>query len=302
MTPTSRTCAGAGAAAAELCAVEKSFGSVQALARVDLRVERGEIVALLGPNGAGKSTALNILVGLRRPDRGRAAVFGVDPRRPAARLRLGCTPQETSLPPTLRVTEILELVRSHFRTPPPTGALLDAFDLRGHARRQAGGLSGGERRRLAVALAFAADAELVVLDEPTTGLDVASRRVVWDAVRGHAGTERSVLLTTHYLEEAAELATRVVVLANGRVLADGSVEEIRRRAGLTRIRVDGRLPELPGVVRRENGSHATTLFVREAAPVVRALVATASPLDGIEIAPASLEEAFLDLTGPRRCD
>jgi ABC-2 type transport system ATP-binding protein len=216
--------------AAALRAVTKRFGDMVALDRVDLELRVGEVLALLGPNGAGKTTALSIMLGLRRPDSGRAELFGKDPRRPEARGAIGVTPQEIGFPPTLRVREIIDLVRAHYEAPTATVHLLERFGLAEVARRQAGGLSGGERRRLSVALAFAGQPLAVFLDEPTTGLDVESRRLVWRELEEYAAAGRTVLLTTHYLEEAEALATRVVLLAQGRVVAQGSPEKVAASA------------------------------------------------------------------------
>ena len=212
---------------AELIGVSKSFRKIRALDGLDLSVEQGEILALLGPNGAGKTTALRILVGLRRPDEGRALLFGRDPRRPDARRLIGCTPQETNFPLTLRVRELVDLVRAHYPAPLAYNELESRFDLRGLERRQVGGLSGGERRRVACALAYAGDPELAVLDEPSTGLDVESRLHIWQSIRERG---RTTLLTTHYLEEAAALATRIAIIRAGKIVASGTVHDIASRA------------------------------------------------------------------------
>jgi ABC-2 type transport system ATP-binding protein len=217
--------------AAALWAVTKSFGDTPALDAVDLEVQAGDVLALLGPNGAGKTTALSLLLGLRRPDSGKVELFGRDPRVPAARVAIGATPQESGFPPTLRVRELVDLVRAHFQAPAPAGELLDRFGLTGFARRQTGGLSGGERRRLSVALAFAGRPRAVFLDEPTAGLDVESRRAVWQELRAYSAAGGTVLLTTHHVEEAEVLASRVVLLARGRVVAEGSPGELSMRAG-----------------------------------------------------------------------
>jgi ABC-2 type transport system ATP-binding protein len=216
--------------AAALWRVSKRFGETLALDQVDLAVDAGDIVALLGPNGAGKTTALSILLGLRRPDEGRAEVFGVDPRRPSARVAVGVTPQESGFPPTLRVREIVDLVRAHFPDPAPTDELLQRFDLGGIERRQAGGLSGGERRRLSVALAFAGEPAAIFLDEPTSGLDVESRRAVWGEIDRYSADGGTVLLTTHYLDEAQRLASRIVLIARGRVVAEGTADSLAGQA------------------------------------------------------------------------
>jgi ABC-2 type transport system ATP-binding protein len=283
--------------AAELADVHKAYGKVLALAGVSLRVDAGDVVALLGPNGAGKTTAIRVLLGLRSPDRGTARLFGRNPRVPAARRRIGCTPQETGLPQTLRVAETLTFACAHFPSPTPVGDLLERFALTELARRQTGALSGGERRRLAVALAFAGAPSLVVLDEPSSGLDIQSRRLLWHGVAAYAVDGGTVLLSTHDLEEAEALATRVVVLARGAVLADGSVAEIRARAGVSRIRLTSPAPSIAGVIRQDERAGGSVLYTREPGAVVRRLVEQGSTLAGLEVARASLEEAFLDLTG-----
>ena len=212
--------------AAALRGVTKRFGDVVALDGIDLELRRGEVLALLGPNGAGKTTALSLMLGLRRPDSGQVELFGIDPRRPASRAVVGVTPQETGFPPTLRVCEIVELVRAHFAAPAESSHLLARFGLTDVARRQAGGLSGGERRRLSVALAFAGRPLAVFLDEPTVGLDVEARRALWSELSTYADAGGTILLTTHHLEEAEALASRVVLLSRGRIAAAGSPREL----------------------------------------------------------------------------
>jgi ABC-2 type transport system ATP-binding protein len=218
---------------AVIAGVSKSFGRIPALDRLDLSVDAGETVVLLGPNGAGKTTALALLLGLRRPDSGEVRLFGRDPRDPRTRRHVGCTPQEASFPATLRVCEVVELVRAHYPAPRDRRALLAEFRLADLERRQIGGLSGGQRRRLACALAFAGDPDLVLLDEPSNGLDLESRLHLWETIRASHCT---VLLTTHSFEEAEALATRVVVLHEGRVVASGTptalggpVDDLRSR-------------------------------------------------------------------------
>jgi ABC-2 type transport system ATP-binding protein len=218
-------------AAIVLRGVTKRYRSEHALGPIDLTIERGELVALLGPNGAGKTTLVSLCVGLRRPSTGTVRVFGGDPRAWRTRLRIGTTPQQMDFPPTLRGHEILELARAHAPDQPPLGALVDAFGLVDVIGPQNGALSGGQRRRLALALAFANAPELVLLDEPTTGLDVESRRGAWEAIRAFDGT---VLLTTHHLEEAHALADRTIVLAGGAVVVDGHVESEDELLCLTR--------------------------------------------------------------------
>ena len=210
---------------------EKRFGAKVALAPLDLTIEQGELVALLGPNGAGKTTLVSLVTGVRRPSAGDVRLFGRDPRDWRARARLGTTPQQMDFPPTLRGREILDLARAHTPSPPPLSELAERFDLGDVLQAQNGSLSGGQRRRLALALAFANAPALVVLDEPTTGLDVESRRGAWDAIATFAAQGGTVLLTTHYLEEADALAGRVIVLAHGEVVADGSPQSLKACAG-----------------------------------------------------------------------
>lgn len=286
---------------AQLRSAVKRYGEVEALRGVDLELRPGEVLALLGPNGAGKTTAVSLLLGLVRPDAGTAALFGGPPDRPEARRRIGVTPQETSFPETLRVREIVDLVRVHYPAPAPADALLARFGLEDVASRQAGGLSGGQRRRLAIALAFAGNPEAVFLDEPTTGLDVAARRAVWQAVRDFVAGGGSVLLTTHYLEEAEALATRVVMLHRGRVLAEGTPAEIQARVGICAVRFrlhpEVPLPELAAAERVERAGERVTVWTRDSDAAVRDLVRRDVPFAGLEIQSVSLEDAFLLLTG-----
>jgi ABC-2 type transport system ATP-binding protein len=279
-------------AVAELLGVHKRYGKVEALGGIDLEIQPGELVALLGPNGAGKTTAVSILLGQRRPDAGLARLFGRDPTLPAARRLVGVTLQESGFPDNLTVREVVDLVRVHYPHPAATPVLLERFG------RRAGGLSGGQTRRLAVALAFAGRPQAVILDEPTTGLDVESRHRLWEVVRAFVADGGAVLLTTHYLEEAQALASRVVVIAGGQVIAQGSVDDITARTGLSRVHLQApALPELPGVnhIEATNGSY--TLYTADPDGLVRALTLKGVAFSGLRVERASLEEAFLHLTG-----
>jgi ABC-2 type transport system ATP-binding protein len=285
-------------AVAELRGVHKRYGTVEALRGVDLQLHPGELVALLGPNGAGKTSAVSILLGQRRPDAGSAWLFGRDPTLPAARRLVGVTLQESGFPDNLTVREVVDLIRVHYPEPAPTRELLDRFGLTGVAGRRAGGLSGGQTRRLAVALAFAGRPQAVVLDEPTTGLDVEARHRLWEVVRGFVADGGTVLLTTHYLEEAQALASRVVVIADGQVIAQGSVDDITARTGLSRVYLQApTLPELPGVTHIEATNGSYILYTADPDGLVRALAFTGVAFSGLRVERASLEEAFLHLTG-----
>ncbi|ALE75422.1 ABC transporter ATP-binding protein [Pseudonocardia sp. EC080610-09] len=278
--------------------VTRRYGGTVALDGVDLVLEAGSLTGLLGPNGAGKSTLVNLVSGLRRADSGTVRLFGGDPRVAANRVALGTTPQQTGLPETLRVGEIVRFVSEHFPDPVPAGELLARFGLDGLERRQSGGLSGGQRRRLALALAFAGRPRLVLLDEPTTGLDVEGSRALWDTVREFHAGGGTVLLTTHYLDEIETLAERVVVLAQGRIRADGDVADVRGMVRRSRVTVRATaLPDLPGVDLAERDGDRWTLHTADADELVRDLVRSGAAFADLGVAQASLEDAFLSLTG-----
>jgi ABC-2 type transport system ATP-binding protein len=276
----------------------RRYGDVLALDNLSLDVDEGDLVGLLGPNGAGKSTLVNLLTGLRRPNSGRVELCGGDPRDPASRRKLGVTPQETGLPSSLRVGEVVDFVRAHYPDPLGRAEVLERFGLDDLAKRQTGGLSGGQKRRLAVALAFVGRPRIVFLDEPTTGLDVEARHGLWEGVRKFHADGGTVVLTSHYLDEIEVLAKRVVVIGKGRVLADDTVDAIRGLVGIRRVSLSSAvpLPELPGVVAVEQDGARTHLMTADADRLVRDLVAHNVAFADLEVRPTSLEEAFLTLT------
>ncbi|MFE1365456.1 ABC transporter ATP-binding protein [Streptomyces anulatus] len=282
------------AVVARAIGVTRHYGDTVALDNVDFTVREGEFIGLLGPNGAGKTTLLNSLLGLRKPTSGRIELFGGSPTNPASRRFIGVTPQESGVPPTLRVSEAVDFVAAHFKETEDRDELLERFDLTKEARRQAGGLSGGQKRRLALALAFVGRPRLVILDEPTTGLDVESRRMLWDRIREFHEGGGTVLLTTHYLEEIEALAKRVVVIAKGRIRADDSVGAIRGMAHMQRVSMNaGPLPDLPGVISEERTEERVELMTHDADQLVRALVRQGVEFSGLAVQQATLEEAFL---------
>ncbi|GIG41281.1 ABC transporter ATP-binding protein [Cellulomonas phragmiteti] len=287
--------------------VTRRFGAVTALADVSLRVDAGEVVGLLGPNGAGKTTLLSLVAGLRTPDEGTVRVFGGDPRDPASRTSLGTTPQETGLPETLRVREVVDFVAGHYADPMPRAELLARFGLTDLGERQTGALSGGQKRRLAVALSLVGRPRLVLLDEPTTGLDVEARHVLWQALRDYHADGATVIVTSHYLEEIEALAERVVVVGNGTVLADDSLARVLDLVAVRRVSFTlasggpAGLVGLPGVQDVLEAADApsgarVTLLASDADAAVRALVERGVPFADLEVRGASLEEAFLSLT------
>lgn len=287
-------------AAIRLQDITKSYGSARALAGLNLELRSGEIHALLGPNGAGKSTAIGILTGIRSPDSGIVEVLGGDPRSERVRRRIGLTPQESGFPRNLRVCEILRLVRAHYPSPLPDEVLFGRFPLEAILHRQTGGLSGGQGRSLAVALAFAGNPDLVFLDEPTTGLDVETRQGIWRAVLDHRANGGTVILTTHYIEEAESLATNVAVIHEGKALAGGTPEEIRSLVGHSRISYRGEPPVgIDGVADVTCEDGWVTILARDSDGVVRSLVDGQIGFRNLSIRPASLEEAFLSLVRGR---
>ncbi len=216
--------------AAELRGVTKCYGAVTALDDVSLALEPGKVTALLGPNGAGKTTAVRLMLGLTRPTTGSVRLFGADPTNIEARRRTGVMLQIAKVPETLRVREHIDLFRSYYRDPMPLDAALAAAGLAALAERKYGELSGGQQQRVQFALAICGNPELLFLDEPTVGLDVITRRAFWQEVRRLSQGGRGILLTTHYLEEADVLADRVVVLHEGKILADGTPSTLKAMA------------------------------------------------------------------------
>ena len=281
--------------------VSRRYGDVVALDDVSLSIDSGRIVGLLGPNGAGKTTLLSLIQGLRRPTAGTVKLLGGSPSDYRTRAGLGSTPQETALPPTLKVGEVIDYVGAHFESPVAKAELAEEFGLAELLRRQTGALSGGQKRRLSVALAFVGRPSLVLLDDPTTGLDVDGRRTLWEAVRRQHQAGATVVLTSHYLEEIEALAERVIVIDHGRVLVDDDLKTVVGQVGLRMLRLSTPLPDavtaLPDVVEtraEEDGSH--TFFVRDADQAVVALVKSGIPFTGLTVRGATLEEAFLTLT------
>lgn len=218
--------------AAALRDVTKRYGMQVALDGIDLTVKRGELLALLGPNGAGKTTALKLMLGLLKPDTGVVQVFGRDPREPRNRERSGAMLQVTRIPETLRVREHIDLFSSYYPHPMPFKEIYGTAGLNGIENKLFGDLSGGQKQRLLFALAICGDPDLLFLDEPTVGLDVQARRGLWKQIRELRTRGKSILLTTHYLEEADALADRVVVIDRGRVIADGTPAQIKKDTSL----------------------------------------------------------------------
>ncbi|GLZ36482.1 ABC transporter ATP-binding protein [Actinokineospora sp. NBRC 105648] len=277
--------------------VTRRYGDVVAVDELSLEIPAGQMLGLLGPNGAGKSTLINMFVGLRKPSAGSVELFGHNPRDVRARRRMGMTPQETGMPETLQAGEVIEFVASHYPNPIGRKELLEQFHLEEVEKRQTGGLSGGEKRRLAIALAFVGRPDLVFLDEPTTGLDVEVRRALWDGVKAYNAAGGTAVITSHYLEEIEELAERVVIIDSGKLVADDSVASLRRVSGLRKVTVrTPEVPTLPGVVGVEQDGDRVSLITPDSDQLVRDLVASGVAFSELEVRPGSLEDAFLAYT------
>ncbi|PNY82907.1 ABC transporter ATP-binding protein [Deinococcus koreensis] len=291
--------------AIELTDTGKTFGRVTALQGLNLSIRAGELTALLGPNGAGKTTAISLMLGLAAPTSGLVRVLGADPRRGDVRARLGSMPQESAVPPALSVREAVTLFARFYPAPLGVEDTLRLADLQAVANRRAGALSGGQKRRLAFALAVVGNPEVLLIDEPTTGMDAQSRLAFWDAVAQLRATGRTILLTTHYLEEAERAADRVVVMNAGRLLADGTPEALRAQAGGARVRftsslVLAELRRLPGVESAVLDDHGhADLRTRTPEALLGELFRQGTELRELEVSRASLEDAFLSLTRPQ---
>jgi ABC-2 type transport system ATP-binding protein len=269
--------------------LRKSYGAIEAVRGIDFEVRRGEVFGLLGPNGAGKTTTVEILEGYRKRDGGEVQVLGVDPAaaRGEWRERIGVVLQSSAMYETLTVAEMLRLFAGYYREPRPIDEVVELVGLQEKRDERVRRLSGGQRRRLDLGLALVGDPELIFLDEPTTGFDPRARRNAWETIRGLRSLGKTILLTTHYLDEAERLADRVAVLAQGRIVASGTPAELTGAVPATEIRY------------RENGREVV-LETDEPTRVLHELTARAlaesRELEGLQVRRPSLEEVYLSLT------
>lgn len=288
-------------AVARLEEVNKNYGAVPALRGVNFQVRACEVLALLGPNGAGKTTAVKLLLGLMPPNAGRVRVFGRDPMNPENRMRTGAMLQVGRVPETLRVREHIDLFSTYYQKPMSAEKVIAAAGLEKLRNRKFAELSGGQKQRVLFALAICGDPDLLFLDEPTAGLDVEARRLLWDEIRQMIRRGKTVLLTTHYLEEADALADRIAVLNRGEIIAEGTPAAIKAQTSgkrircITRLNLDN-LHQIAGVTEVKEDREAVEIYTGEAEPVVRELLARDPTLSGLEITTAGLEDAFLALT------
>ncbi|HZW17832.1 MAG TPA: ABC transporter ATP-binding protein [Luteimonas sp.] len=279
----------------------KRYGDVVALDGVDLAIAPGQVLALLGANGAGKTTAVALLLGLLQADAGTALLFGQSPQRLDARRRVGVMLQSAALQNTLRVGELLDLTRSYYPQPRSVADCVQLAGLDGLLERPYGKLSGGQQRRVQFALALCGNPQLLFLDEPTTGLDIEARQILWRALRALVAQGCAVLLTTHYLEEAEALADRVTVLARGRVVAAGSMDEVRARVSRQHIRCVSTLDAdavacWPQVHEVHRDGTRIEIVADAAEEIVQRLLAGDPQLRELEVRRAGLADAFIELT------
>jgi len=285
-----------------LRAIRKTYGQVTAVAGIDLTIGTGEVVALLGPNGAGKSTTLDIMLGLRALDAGQVRLYGDSPRRALDAGSVGAVLQTGELIGGALVGELLRAVAALQPHPLPVARVAATAGIGDLLRRRTDRLSGGQAQRVRFALALVGDPRLLVLDEPTAGLDVAARRAFWSAVREYAATGRTVLFSTHYLEEADETADRIVLLDRGRIVADGPTTAIRAMTATRQVRCT--LPDAdPEALRALPGAtgvevHGAVVLVRttDSDATLRAMVSGYPAARDFEVAAAALTDAFLALT------
>jgi len=283
----------------------KSYGSVRAVRGIDVRIAPGETVALLGPNGAGKSTTIDMILGLARPDGGTVKVFGREPKAAVRAGSVGAMLQTGSLPAYLSVAELVSMVASLYPRPLPVEEVLELTGTKDFADRPTAKLSAGQSQRVRFAIALVGDPDLLVLDEPTAAIDVEGRRDFWEAMHVIARRGKTILFATHYLEEADSYASRVVVLARGQVVADGSPAAIRAKAATRTIRATApgldvaELHRLPGVTSAQRLGEQVVLSCTDADTALYHLLGSYPGLRDIEVRGAGIEEAFLELTGDR---
>ena len=288
--------------AVRLAGVTKDFGAVQAVRGIDLEIQPGEMVAFLGPNGAGKTTTIDMILGLSRPSTGEVEVLGMQPRQAVCRGLVAAVMQTGGLLKDLSVRETVEYTASLFADTKPVDAVLESAGIAGIADRLVAKCSGGEQQRLRFAMALLSDPALLLLDEPTTGMDVEGRRSFWSAIREDAAQGRSVLFATHYLEEADHYADRIVLISNGRIVADGTGSEIKALATGRVVRATlreadaGILSGLGGVDTVEVRGEQVYVHAQDSDLVARYLL-TETDAHDLEITAHGLEDAFLSLTG-----
>jgi ABC-2 type transport system ATP-binding protein len=292
------------AAVVELTEARKSYGRTEALKGVSIAIHSGEVVAMLGPNGAGKTTAISLMLGLRKPSAGRARLFGLEPTDVRARSRCGVMLQESGVPELLKVRELVRLFGTYYPAPLPVGTAIEMAGLTDNADTRIDRLSGGQKQRLYYALAVVGNPQVLFLDEPTVGLDVEGRRTFLAGLRRAVDSGQTILLTTHYLQEADEIARRIIVIDHGVVIADAPPAQIKAKVAGKRVSFqaavsDAAFQSLP-VKGLEIADERVRFLTNEPEEVLRALFARGVQISDLEVTGADLEDAFVHLTHRER--
>ncbi|MEY8349197.1 ABC transporter ATP-binding protein [Bacillus cereus] len=283
----------------EVNSVSKTFKHKKAVSNVSFHVEKGQIVAILGPNGAGKTTAISMMLGLKDPSEGSVSIFGKSPKHRDVRNRLGAMLQEVSVIDSISVGEAIDLFRSYYTNPIAKETLLQLSNLGSEVKQRCEKLSGGQKRRLNFALALAGNPDLLFLDEPTVGMDITSRKTFWETIRKLASEGRTIILTTHYLEEADALADRILLFANGRIIADGTPDEMKATISrktisfYTKEKIStGLLKSLPHVTAVQFHEQRVILTTDDTDTTLQAIYQQNLPVTDISVERGSLDEAF----------
>ncbi|MFA1811261.1 ABC transporter ATP-binding protein [Bacillus anthracis] len=283
----------------EVNSVSKTFKHKKAVNNVSFHVNKGEIVALLGPNGAGKTTTMSMMLGLKDPTEGTVSIFGKNPKHRDVRNSLGAMLQEVSVIDSITVEEAIELFRSYYTNPVAKETLLQLSNLESERKQRCEKLSGGQKRRLNFALALAGNPDLLFLDEPTVGMDITSRRTFWETIRKLASEGKTIILTTHYLEEADALADRILLFANGKIIADGTPDEMKATISRKTISFYSKekipkslLKELPNVTEVQSNEGRFILTTEDTDATLQAIYKRNLPVTDISVERGSLDEAF----------
>jgi ABC-2 type transport system ATP-binding protein len=294
----------------QLSGLKKNFGQLTAVDGVDLTIKAGEVVALLGPNGAGKSTTIDLALGLARPTAGEARLFGADPREAIQSGRVGAMLQGGALLPEMTVSQAVALVASVHRHPLSVEEALERARCSEIAKQRVSKLSGGQMQRARFAVAVVSNPDLLILDEPTAAMDVEARRVFWQSMQEFTSEGRTVVFATHYLDEADTYADRIVMLSAGRVVADGTPNEVKAVVSGRRIRasfdfawspaVEAELAQLPGVTSVEHRGEQLTIVSDQSDATLRQLLAAHDDIHDIEVTAHNMDDAFLALTEASR--
>jgi ABC-2 type transport system ATP-binding protein len=286
----------------EIKQVTKQYQDKKAVDNLSLSIQEGSIVALLGPNGAGKSTTINMILGLTEPTSGQIRLLGNSPKEKSVRNKIGAMLQEVSVIDGLKVQETIDLFRSYYSNPLSTNELLKISNLEAEQNKFASDLSGGQKRRLGFALALAGNPEVLFLDEPTVGMDITSRQIFWQTIRSFAGSGKTIILTTHYLEEADNLADRVVVINQGKIIADGTLDEIKASTGMQHVSFtigenesSDQLLRLPGVTDIQQSGRRVKVYGSDTDQILFSIIRNNFDVSDIETHKSGLEDAFQSL-------